>query len=71
MISSNNRFRSDRQPLSYSIVVSPLVEEGQKSGASQSALRRVSGLIDLGAWVVNGLIALRFLLKLMAANAFL
>ncbi len=37
-------------------------------GTSQTTLRRVSGLIDLGALVVNGLIALRFLLKLMAAN---
>ncbi len=35
----------------------------------QSTLRRVSGLINLGAMVINGLIALRFLLKLMAANA--
>lgn len=37
-------------------------------GTSQSTLMRVSGLIQLGAWVVNGLIGLRFLLKLMAAN---
>ena len=37
-------------------------------GTSQSTLQRVSGLIDLGTLVVCGLIALRFLLKLMAAN---
>ncbi len=37
-------------------------------GTSQATLRRVSGLIDLGALIVNGLIGLRFLLKLMAAN---
>ncbi len=37
-------------------------------GTNQTTLRRVSGLIDLGALVVNGLIGLRFLLKLMAAN---
>ena len=37
-------------------------------GTSQTALRRVSGLIELGAVVVNALIGLRFLLKLMAAN---
>lgn len=36
---------------------------------SQTTLERVSGLINLAALVVNGLIALRFLLKLMAANA--
>ncbi len=38
-------------------------------GTSQSTLRRVSGLINLAALVINGLIGLRFLLKLMAANA--
>ncbi len=38
-------------------------------GTNQSTLRRVSGLINLGALVVNGLIGLRFLLKLLAANA--
>ena len=37
-------------------------------GSSQSTLRRVSGLIELGTIVVNGLIGLRFLLKLLAAN---
>lgn len=37
-------------------------------GTSQSTLRRVSGLINLGALVINGLVGLRFLLKLMAAN---
>ncbi len=36
--------------------------------ADQDALRRISWLIELGAWIVNGLIGLRFLLKLMAAN---
>ncbi len=35
---------------------------------NQSTLERVSGLINLGALIVNGLIGLRFLLKLMAAN---
>ncbi len=35
----------------------------------QTSLRRLSGLINLGAMVINGLIGLRFLLKLMAANA--
>ena len=38
-------------------------------GTSQSTLRRVSGLINLGALVINGQIGLRFLLKLLAANA--
>ncbi len=38
-------------------------------GTSQSTLRRVSGLINLAALVINGLIGLRFLLMLMAANA--
>ncbi len=37
-------------------------------GSNQTALQRVSGLIDLGTLTVNGVIALRFLLKLMAAN---
>ena len=37
-------------------------------GADEVTLRRISGLINLGAVVVSGLIALRFLLKLMAAN---
>src|SRR5512138_3747939 len=37
-------------------------------GTTQSTLTRVSGLIQLGALVVNGLIGLRFLLKLLAAN---
>lgn len=36
--------------------------------ADQDALRRICWLIELGAWIVNGLIGLRFLLKLMAAN---
>ncbi len=35
---------------------------------NQATLRRVGGLMNLAAMVVNGLIALRFLLKLMAAN---
>lgn len=37
-------------------------------GTSQDTLRRVSGLIELGTVVANGLIGLRFLLKLMVAN---
>lgn len=37
-------------------------------GTNQTTLQRVSGLIDLGTLTVNGVIALRFLLKLMAAN---
>ncbi len=37
-------------------------------GTSQSTLRRVTGLIELGTLIVNSLIGLRFLLKLMAAN---
>ncbi len=37
-------------------------------GPDEVTLRRISGLINLGAMVVNGLIGLRFLLKLMAAN---
>ena len=37
-------------------------------GANQTTLQRISGLIDLGTLTVNGLIGLRFLLKLMAAN---
>jgi len=40
----------------------------EMSAANQEALRRVSGLITLGFGVVNGLIGLRFLLHLMAAN---
>ncbi len=45
------------------------VPEGGAFNTNQSTLRRVSGLINLAALVINGLIALRFLLKLMAANA--
>jgi hypothetical protein len=45
------------------------VPESAAFNTNQATLRRVSGLINLGAMVVNGLIALRFLLKLMAANA--
>lgn len=37
-------------------------------GTDEPTLRRVSGLINLGAMVVAGLIGLRFILKLMAAN---
>jgi hypothetical protein len=37
-------------------------------GINQSTLRRVTGLIELGALLINSLIGLRFLLKLMAAN---
>ena len=47
----------------------PAVPEVGPFSTSQSTLRRVSGLINLGALVVNGLIGLRFLLKLLAANA--
>ena len=36
--------------------------------ADQDTLRRISWLIELGIWIVNGLIGLRFVLKLMAAN---
>jgi len=35
---------------------------------SQSALRRITGLIQLAFVILNGLIGIRFLLKLMAAN---
>ena len=35
---------------------------------NQDAMRRITGLIQLGFGILNGLIALRFLLKLMAAN---
>lgn len=35
---------------------------------THSALRRLTGLIMLGFVVLNGMIALRFLLKLLAAN---
>jgi hypothetical protein len=35
---------------------------------SSETLRRITGLIQLGFGVLNGLIGLRFLLKLMAAN---
>ncbi len=34
----------------------------------QDTLRRITGLIQLGFGVLDGLIGLRFLLKLMAAN---
>jgi hypothetical protein len=37
-------------------------------GTSQTTLARVAGLIQLGAWIIDGLIGLRFLLKLLAAN---
>ena len=37
-------------------------------GTDEVSLRRVSGLINLAALAVNGMIALRFVLKLMAAN---
>jgi hypothetical protein len=37
-------------------------------GISQTTLRRVTGLIELGTLIVNSMIGLRFLLKLMAAN---
>ena len=47
----------------------PRTEPGVSAFSTDEAtLRRVSGLINLGAMVVSGLIALRFLLKLMAAN---
>ena len=36
--------------------------------ADQDTLRRISWLIELGTSVINGLIGLRLLLKLMAAN---
>jgi hypothetical protein len=35
---------------------------------NEETLRRITGLIQLGFGVLNGLIGLRFLLKLMAAN---
>jgi uncharacterized protein YggT (Ycf19 family) len=35
---------------------------------SQSTLRRITGLIQLAFVILNGLIGIRFLLKLMAAN---
>lgn len=35
---------------------------------SSETLRRITGLIQLGFGVLNGMIGLRFLLKLMAAN---
>ncbi|HEX2697951.1 MAG TPA: hypothetical protein VHM28_09595 [Anaerolineales bacterium] len=35
---------------------------------NQETLRRITGLIQLGFGILNGVIALRFLLKLMAAN---
>jgi len=35
---------------------------------NEGTLRRITGLIQLGIGVLNGLIGLRFLLKLMAAN---
>lgn len=34
----------------------------------QASMRRITGLIQLSFGILNGLIALRFLLKLMAAN---
>jgi hypothetical protein len=38
------------------------------TSADQDALKRISWLIELGTWILTGLIGLRFLLKLMAAN---
>jgi hypothetical protein len=35
---------------------------------NQETLRRITGMIQLGFGILNALIALRFLLKLMAAN---
>ncbi len=46
----------------------PTVPETTAFGTDEVSLGRVSGLINLAALVVNGLIALRFILKLMAAN---
>jgi hypothetical protein len=37
-------------------------------GTDEVGLRRISGLINLAALVIIGLIGLRFILKLMAAN---
>ncbi len=45
------------------------VPTGGTFSTDQITLERVSGLINLAALVVNGLIGLRFLLKLLAANA--
>jgi uncharacterized protein YggT (Ycf19 family) len=37
-------------------------------GFNQEDLKRITGMIQLGFGILNGLIGLRFLLKLMAAN---
>jgi hypothetical protein len=37
-------------------------------GFNQEDLKRLTGMIQLGFGILNGVIALRFLLKLMAAN---
>ncbi|MGE5073942.1 MAG: hypothetical protein ACM3MF_10985, partial [Anaerolineae bacterium] len=41
------------------VPVVPVVPAVGPFGTSQSTLRRFSSLIQLGAWIVNGLIALR------------
>ena len=51
----------------------PITSSGSSSTrsiftADQETLQRISWLIELATWIVNGLIGLRFLLKLMAAN---
>jgi hypothetical protein len=46
----------------------PTVSTTGPYGVDQASLRRFTGLIELGTMIVNGLIGMRFLLKLMAAN---
>lgn len=59
--------RNDQSPAREYTPRSSAPEVGPVA-SSQTTLARVAGLIQLGAWVVDGLIGLRFLLKLMAAN---
>ncbi len=50
------------------ILARPDLPEVGAFGTSQSTLRRVCALIQWAAIVVNGLIGLRFLLKLLGSN---
>jgi hypothetical protein len=67
---TNNNLRTKYYDSSPSPSLRPRNTAGTTAvyGVDQSSLRRFTGLIELGTMIVNGLIGLRFLLKLMAAN---
>jgi hypothetical protein len=65
----NNRHRPDFETGKYLPLRQRIdAPETIAFGMNEVTLQRVSGLINLAALVVSGLIGLRFLLKLMAAN---